>query len=421
MSEIKLSEKIIPEFYGAWKAYDNPRYLNIYEKGGRGSSKSTTITLKIVMNRMKTKSHALCVTKHKENIRKTVRNQIIWSILHLGVQDSWKWSNTETGNTTITYIPTGTKIYFEGADGDSVKGWKTPDMPTTDIFFEEIQRYKTDEELTSIKLSILRQILPIEYKYTFFHAYNPPKRKQSWVNKLCESVIKPDNMYVHHSDYTTNPFLPEQFLIEALHIKETNPRRHDWEYLGKPIGSGIVPFDNLDFREITDDEFKSFDNFRAGCDWGYAIDPVAFVVWHFDSTRRIIYAVDEIYRVKMSNEELAKEIQHKGWQHLLTIADSAEPKSVADLKRNGCNFKSAKKGKGSVEHGEKWLDELEAIVIDPVKTPKLAIEFENIDYETDKDGNIRTRLVDKDNHGIDGTRYGFEKDMRNSKGVSFLN
>ena len=414
MIQVRLSEKILESFYESWKAYDNPKYLNIYEKGGRGSSKSTTITCKMVKNRMATKTHGLCARKYAKTIRPTVRNQVIWSIHHLGVEDYWKWSDTPTGDMTIEYIPTGAKIFFEGADGGKLKGWKTYDMPTTDIFFEEIADFRTDEELSSIKLSILREKLRDGNKYTFFHAYNPPKRKGSWVNKLCESVVKPDNMYVHHSDYRDNQFLPQEFIDEAEHCKKTNIRRYKWEYLGEPIGSGVVPFDNLVFREIAKEEFDSFDNIRQGNDWGYAVDPNAFVRWHYDKTRHKIFAMNEIFEVKMSNTKLAEQLKLKGFANEKTVADSAEPKSVAQLKELMCRFVSAKKGKGSVEYGEKWLDELEEIVIDPQRTPNMAREFENIDYETDKDGNPTTRLVDLDNHGIDATRYAFEDDMSNN-------
>ena len=75
----------------------------------------------------------------------------------------------------------------------------------------------------------------------------------------------------------------------------------------------------------------------------------------------------------------------------------------------------AKKGPGSVEFGEKWLDDLEAIVIDPRRTPNAAKEFENIDYQTDKDGNLKPRLEDKDNHIIDAVRYALENDMIKSE------
>jgi PBSX family phage terminase large subunit len=216
-----------------------------------------------------------------------------------------------------------------------------------------------------------------------------------------------------------NPFISKAFIKEAESAKEKNQRRYEWEYLGKAIGSGVVPFDNLTFRTITDEEVKSFDNIRQGNDWGYGVDPVAFVRWHYDKTRRKIYALDEVYGVKISNRELGEKLKKKKYDSQLTIADSAEPKSVDELKMQlYCRFKGAKKGPGSVEYGEKWLDDLEEIVIDPVRTPNIAREFENIDYQTDADGNPRTRLDDKDNHTIDATRYAFEDDMR-QPGISF--
>src|SRR5699024_6132909 len=178
--------------------------------------------------------------------------------------------------------------------------------------------------------------------------------------------------------------------------KERNERRYQWEYLGEAIGSGVVPFDNLQFREITDKEVAVFDNYRYGNDFGYATDPNAFVVWHYDKKKQIIYALDEIHKVKMSNRELAKESIKKGYQNERIQADGAEPKSIDEMKKeHGIpRVKGAKKGKDSVEYGERWLDDLEAIVIDPKRTPNIAREFENIDYETDKDGTPKPRLED---------------------------
>lgn len=411
MTKISLKEKIIPAFYDSWKAFKNNKYLHYVFKGGRASSKSTTIAIRLIMNRMSTNTHALVVRRWQKVLRTTVRQQIIWAIHHLDVQDAWEWSDKLTADMTITYKPTGAKIFFEGADSDKIKGWKTFDMPTTDIWFEEITDFKTDYELTSIVLSILRAILPDGFSYSFFYSYNPPRRRSSWVNKKYESKLQPDNVYVHHSDYRDNPFLPKEFDDEAEEAKKKNKHRYDWEFLGLPIGDGIIPFSNLTFRTITDEEIKSFDNLRFGNDWGYAVDPNAYVIWHYDKTRKRIYAVNEIYGVKMSNEELSNKIKKLGYQKQLTIADSAEPKSIAQLKVLGCNFKGAKKGQGSVETGEKWLDELEEIIIDTERTPNIAREFDGAEYDVDRDGNTISRLKDIDNHTIDSTRYAFENDM----------
>ena len=141
---------------------------------------------------------------------------------------------------------------------------------------------------------------------------------------------------------------------------------------------------------------------------------------HYDKTRRRIYLIDEFYGAKIFNRELIEWLKKKGYHTMMTTADSAEPKSIAEVKDNGCLIRGAKKGPGSVEYGETWLDSLEEIVIDPKRTPNAAREFENIDYQTDKDGNIRSKLEDKDNHIIDGVRYSLEDDMKSNFNISNL-
>jgi phage terminase large subunit len=192
--------------------------------------------------------------------------------------------------------------------------------------------------------------------------------------------------------------------------------KYRWDYMGEAIGAGIVPFTNLTFREITDDEIRAFDNIRQGLDWGYGADPLAFLRMHYDKTRRRLYLLDEYYAVKTSNRAISDWLKAKGYTDTWIIADSAEPKSIDELRQNGiAKIRGAKKGPGSIEHGEKWLDDLDEIVIDARRTPNAAKEYENIDYKTDADGNVRNELEDKDNHTIDCTRYGCEEDMRGSR------
>ena len=263
-----------------------------------------------------------------------------------------------------------------------------------------------------IENSVLRGKLEGGLDYKLYYSYNPPKRKQSWVNKRYETAFVPENTYVHHSDYRGNPFISDAFIEEAEHIAKTKPAKYRWEYLGEPIGSGVVPFDNLEFEQISDDAIADFDNIRQGIDWGYANDPFAFVRLHYDKTRRRIYIFDEIYEVKLSNREAYRKIDAMGYGDAKILADSAEPKSVDEMRSYGLKIEGARKGPGSVEYGEKWLDDLEAIVIDPKRCPNTAREFEAIDYEVDRDGNAKNKLEDKDNHTIDAVRYSMAEDMR---------
>lgn len=406
----KLSEFLPKAFHSVWKASINQEILNIICKGGRGSGKSSDIAHVIVQLLMRYPLNAVGIRKIDNTIELSIFEQIKWAISEQGVSHLFKINKSPM---RITYIPRGNYMVFRGAqEPERIKSLKSANYPFTIAWIEELAEFKTEDEVTIITNSLLRGELGDGLFYKFFYSYNPPKRKQSWVNKKYETQFTADNTFVHHSTYRDNPFISKQFIEEANAAKERNELRYQWEYEGKAIGSGVVPFDNLTFRTITDDEVKSFDNIRQAIDWGYATDPFSFVRWHYDKTRKRIYAIDEHYGVKISNHEAAEWIKNKKYHDIKIIADSAEPKSVDEMKSYGIRIKGAKKGPGSVEYGEKWLDDLEEIIIDPKRTPNIAKEFENIDYQTDKDGNPKAKLEDKDNHTIDATRYAFEDDMK---------
>lgn len=412
MMKRKLSEFLPKAFYPVWKAANNPDILNIVCKGGRGSGKSSDIAHIIVQLLMRYAVNGVGIRKIDNTIELSIFEQMKWAISEQGVSHLFKINKSPM---RITFIPRGNYMVFRGAqEPERIKSLKSANFPFAIAWIEELAEFKTEDEVTIITNSLLRGELEDGLFYKFFYSYNPPKRKQSWVNKKYETQFTPENTFVHHSTYFDNPFISKQFIEEAEAAKQRNEMRYEWEYLGKAIGSGVVPFDNLTFRTITEEEYKTFDNIRQGEDWGYATDPYSFVRWHYDKTRKRIFAMDELYGVKISNREAAEWIKKKEYHDITTKADSAEPKSIAEMKSYGVKTKGAKKGPGSVEYGEKWLDDLEEIIIDPKRTPNIAREFENIDYQTDKDGNPKAKLEDKDNHTIDATRYAFEDDMKQS-------
>lgn len=407
MKQIKTSEKVLPAFYDFWRICNDPRYLYVVEKGGRNSSKSSHISLRIIYDMMRLPVNTLCIRKVGNTIETSVYEQLIWAIDFFGVNDYWHINKSPL---KLTYKPRGNMIIFRGADKpEKIKSIKTSKFPIARLWLEELSEFKTEEEVSTIVNSIIRSELPDGLFYKIYYSYNPPKRKQSWVNKKYESNFLPNNVHIHHSTFLINPYVSKAFVEEAEEVKNKNEFKYRHEYMGEPIGSGVVPFTNLTFRTITDEEIKTFDNIKQGIDWGYGADPFAFVRLHYDKTRRRLYVLDEIYGVKMSNREAAERINTKGYGKVLTIADSAEPKSIDEMKLYNIKIKGAKKGPGSVEYGEKWLDDLDEIIIDPRRTPHTAKEFEDIDYQTDADGNIKNKLVDKDNHAIDATRYACEE------------
>ncbi|EQK05156.1 TPA: PBSX family phage terminase large subunit [Clostridioides difficile] len=406
----KLSEIINKNFYEFWKVSNSNKYLYHVLKGGRASAKSTHIAFWLTLAMVKYPVNTVCFRKVGNTIMDSVYEQLKETIEIFGLTHLFQFKKSPM---EIIFIPRGNKFIFRGLDDpQKIKSIKSAKYPIAFAWFEEVAEIKTEDELSMVINSVLRGELPNKLNYKIFLSYNPPKRKQSWVNKKFETHTLPKNTYVHHSIYLDNPHISKAFIEEANEIKIRNEFKYRWEYLGEPIGSGVVPFSNLEFKTITNEEIFHFDNIRQGNDFGYATDPMAFVRLHYDKKKRIIYFIDEIFGVKMSIRELASKIKSKGYDDFNVVCDSAEPRSIAELREYGIRALKAKKGPGSIEFGENWLDDLQAIVIDPNRTPNVAREFENIDYQTDKDGNVRAKLEDKDNHSIDATRYALELDMK---------
>ena len=410
MTSIKLSNAIIEPFREVHKIIKQDKHLKYVFKGGRGSGKSSDIAIELILDLVKYPITALCVRKVGNTLQESCYEQLKEAIQILKLEKYFKFNLNPL---KITYTPRGNSIIFRGADDPmKIKSIKVAKYPIARLWIEELAEFKTEDEVSIIENSILRAELPDNLVYKFFYSYNPPKRKQSWVNKRYETKLLPKNTYVHHSTYLDNPYISKEFIEEAEHIKETNILKYRWEYLGEPIGSGVVPFDNLVFEKITDKQISEFDNIRQGIDWGYANDPFHFTRLHYDKTRRRIYIFDEIQEVKLSNRNASIKIKEKGYGKDRILADSAEPKSVDEMWEYGLKIYSAKKGPGSVEYGEKWLDDLDAIIIDPERCPCTTKEFESIDYAVDKDGNPKNKLEDKDNHSIDAVRYALNEDMK---------
>jgi phage terminase large subunit len=127
---------------------------------------------------------------------------------------------------------------------------------------------------------------------------------------------------------------------------------------------------------------------------------------HFDATRRILYIFGEIRRWKTRNEELYEAIKGSGYEKdELLIADSADPRSIADIRTYGANIRGAEKQKDSVRYSMKFLENLTEIVIDPARCPYTAEEFLNYEFEQNSQGEYISAYPDADNHAVDSVRY----------------
>jgi len=390
------------------------KYLYRVLKGGRNSAKSTHVSFRKIYRMMKYPINTLVVRKVAGTLATSVFEQLKEATCLMNVDHYWKDYKSPL---RLVYKPTGQEILFRGADDpQKIKSIKTSKFPLAELWLEELAEFRSEDEVQTIVDSVVRANLKDNLQYGIDLTYNPPKNKASWVNKKYNTQFIAKNTHVHHSTYLDNTHVSGAFIEEAEEVKKLNLNRYKWLYLGEAIGGGIVPFSNLEFRTITNEEIKMFDNIRQGIDFGYAIDPAHFGRYHYDKTRQILYFLDEVRGVKLRNRILADNILDKKYNDFLVTADSEDPKSIDELKSYGIRIKKAKKGPGSVEYGLEWLDTLNKIVIDPNRTKGAAKEFESADYKLDKDGN-QTTEIDGEDHAIDCTRYAMESDMKHKKSM----
>lgn len=406
MSDIRLSEKIGSAFYDVAHDVFQHGHTHYDFSGGRGSLKSSTVSVLVPLLLINNPgTHALVLRKVANTIRDSVYAQYIWAIGELGMAAYWE---AKVSPMELIYKPTGQKIMFRGADDPmKIKSIKVPFGYIAVTHFEEKDQFAGRAEIRTILQSTMRG----GSKYWNFESYNPPISRDNWANK--DSLEERTDRLCHKSTYLQAPpeWLGEQFLAEAEHLKATDERAYQHEYLGIPVGTGGNVFDNLELREITDEEIAQFDRIYQGVDWGWFPDPFAFIRLHYDRARETIYLMDEIYQNKLTNEASGNIIIQRGYKDAYITCDSAEPKSVTDYRAMGLQAKAAVKGPGSVDYGMKWLQRRK-IVIDRKRTPNAYNEFVNYEYDRNKDGDIISGYPDENNHLIDATRYAVERISR---------
>lgn len=404
---VKLSEIIAPSFHEIHKQIKSGSAQEVWCKGGRGSTKSSFLSIETLLTLQKDpKAHAFISRRYDNELRDSVYGQMQWAAHKLNLDHIWRFMVSPMQ--AVNQV-TGQKILFRGVDNPIKAKSINLGFGYIKVFWaEEVDQYGSMEELRTIMQSLFRG--EGSGQMAFF-SFNPPKSARAWVN--AETKIKKAGRVVHSSDYRTVPaeWLGERFLADAEHLRKTNEAAYRHEYLGEEIGTGLEVFNNIKIDEITDAQVSSFDQIRQGLDFGYAVDPVSFGRMHFDRKKRTLYIFRELYGIGVGNRALFDRLTPEE-RRTLTIADSAEPKSIDELKGYGMNIRGAVKGPGSVEHGIKWLSELERIVIDPARCPNAAREFVNYALELNRNGEVISRYPDKDNHFLDQTRYALQDDMK---------
>ena len=406
------------------------QYYNL--PGGRGSGKSSFVSLEIVNGIMQDptgESNAIVFRRTANTMRESVFSQIAWAIDVLDVGDLWRGSVSPM---CWTYKPTGAQIIFRGLDDSSkLKSIKPRRGHFRFIWLEEFSELPGENFTRSVMQSVQRG----GSRFTVFRSFNPPISASNWANVF---IQRPDDRAITlHTSYLNVPaaWLGEDFILEAERLKEINETAYNHEYLGIATGTGGEVFPNIEVREITDDEINELQYIYAGVDFGFSVDPAVFMRVAYREKYDTVYLLDEIYKRGMSNKQLADEIKAREYdratpaeiyyspfmsevheQKQLIVCDSAEPKSINDLHNEGLKAIACIKYPGSVLYGVKWLQN-RRIVVDPARTPNAHRELTCYEYMTTKDGEFLADVPDKNNHVIDAVRYALDT-LINNRGVS---
>jgi len=397
----KLSDKIGKNYNDWWLS--KKRYTAV--KGGRGSKKSVTTALWLIYNIMKhPDSNALVVRKFGNTHRDSTFAQLKWAIHHLGAEQYWR---TTVSPMELVYMPTGQKIIFRGLD-DATKITSI----TVEVGFmcwcwiEEAFELTNEMEFNKLDMSF-RGKLPPHLFFRFLITFNPWSPKH-WVKKRFFDPYEngdTKNIFCKTTNYMHNEFLSDddRALFEEMKIKR--PKRYIVEGLGNwGISDGLV-YENWRVEEFDYKELASNPDFTVihGLDFGYVNSSTGFIGALLNKKTKTIHIFEEHYATGMMNNQIADMIIEKGRRKETIIADSAEPKSIDEIRRHGIHgLKKSFKGKDSILNGISYIQEFDLIV--HPDCPNTIIELQNYRWD-EKDGQLLNKPIKDYDHILDALRY----------------
>lgn len=390
-------------------------YLNRDERyqifyGGSGSGKSYFLATKLVLDLFKEKHKLLVIRQTFASIRDSVHAEFISALERMKLIQYVKVSKTSL---TITF-PNGSQIIFKGADDEnkllSISG-------ITMVWVEEASEISKDL-FNQLELRLRGG----SKKKKFFLSFNPISANH-WLKQEFFDNPKEDSI-ICHSTYLDNKFLDEEYIQTLLEMKHRNPLKYEVYALGKWGSMGKKVYENWKVQEFNVNEIvKANHKIKSafGMDFGYIADPTTLVCSLVDLENRKLYIFDEMYEHGLLNNQIADRIKEMGYAKEIIIADSAEQKSIEEIKRYGISrIKPARKGSGSIMAGIQFIQQFD-IVAHPSCTHTID-ELENYSFKKDKaTGQFINQPIDAYNHILDALRYSLEPYSKGTDKVKVLN
>lgn len=385
------------EYFNDWVYNSIDDYSNKIEVlyGGAGSGKSYGGVQKVLLKSLNDKRKVLVIRKIQKTIKDSIWNLFKEQIDEIGLTNVTRLSRSDLE----IELPNKSMFIFSGLDDPekikSING-------ITDIVIEEA----TELTLDDFTQLLLRLRPGEEVKHPQIYLMFNPISKANWVFDYF-IMNKPDNAKVIQTTYKDNKFLTIDYKNELERLKDRNPAYYKIYALGEFATLDKLVFPVYEKRLIAKEEVRNFEMF-IGMDFGYINDPSAIVWGYIDTIGKRIYVTGEYVKKGMLNDEIAHTVIQLGLQKEKIYADSAERKSIDEIKKHNINIEPTLKGKDSVINGIQYLNQFH-IVIDE-RCFKTIEEFDNYTWKKDKkSGEYVNEPVDTYNHTIDAIRYGLNK------------
>lgn len=388
----------------------NPAYLSHlldYSKryqvyyGGAGSGKSKFLAQKLIYKALTDERKILVLRK----VGRTSKNST-FSIIKETLSEWSVLSYCRVNNTDLTIVlPNGSTFLFMGLDNQeklkSITG-------ITDAWLEEATEF-TQDDFNQVDLRI-RSMKP---NLQIFLSFNPVS-KANWCYLL---FFKPDNKEVQNfrkkcsifqTTYKDNKWLPHEYIDSLLLLKNTNPVFYKIYAEGEFGSLDKLVYNNWCKQEFDPKDLKSC-QLLLGLDFGYINDPTALVASLLDEQHNRIYVFDEYCQTGLLNNQIAQMIIDKGYSKSTIVADSAEQKSIEEIRRDGVyRIKPSTKGQGSILTGIQKVQQYQ-LIVDPRRAPHTLEQLQNYTWKKDKATNeYINEPIDKFNHCLDALRYSLQ-------------
>lgn len=379
------------------KLYDYDTFTEAHY-GGASSGKSHGVVQKVVLKALgewKKPRKVLLMRKVGATLKDSIFEDVKQCLITFGVFDYCKVNMTDYR----IKLPNGAELIFKGMDNPekikSIKG-------VSDVVMEEASEFTVDD-YTQLTLRLRDKGHKQKQIYLMFN----PVSKSNWVFKYF-FIKKPANTAIYQTTYKNNRFLDDLTKQNIEELANRNPAYYKIYALGDFATLDKLVFPTYEKRIINSAEVAHVPSY-FGLDFGFINDPSAFIHLKVDEANKRIYFIEEYVRKGLLNDKIAEAIKDLGYSKEVITADSAEKKSIAEIRRKGITrIREAKKGPDSVIQGIGFLSQYQFIVDE--RCVKLIEELENYTWVKDKGTNeYINRPVDSYNHVIDACRYAIEE------------